>query len=242
MGIKKKVMAAILTAVVVVSSTMSAWAAAPSPTKAPLPATGTKNKSFRADDSGLDYNRQDHINKVVVTKVTPMTKNPANAKAILKTVKADSKGEKREGVVFSWARNADNRAVNITQIGDGTHGIFNSKAGRRVKRVRVASKAKRVTFVKYAFKKSKIKKIVLQSKRVTFNKNVFKGTGQKNVLIRVSGAKNKASNYSFRKGAFNGLSKKSKVVVNKKTLTNKEFKKLKKKLKNAGFKGKIVRK
>ena len=79
-------------------------------------------------------------------------------------------------------------------------------------------------------------------KITTIKKNAFKGTKATKVKITISGKKRKASAFSFSKGAFNGLSKKSSIVVSKSTMTKKEFNKLKKKLQKAGFKGKITRK
>ena len=50
------------------------------------------------------------------------------------------------------------------------------------------------------------------------------------------------SAFKFAEGAFSGLSSKAQVIVSKSTMSTKEFNKLKAKLVEAGFKGKITRK
>ena len=77
----------------------------------------------------------------------------------------------------------------------------------------------------------------------TFEKQVLKGKGlkTKKVVLRIGSTRSgklKAAN--FNKKAFKGY--KGKIVVRKGSISKKEFKKLVKKLKKGGFKGKIVRK
>ena len=92
-----------------------------------------------------------------------------------------------------------------------------------------------VTVIKAkAFAKTakKAKKIVIPIKKV--NKKGFTGTKKLKTII-VKGTKS----FTVKKGAFKNVnSKKITVKVNKK-MSAKEFKKLKKNLKKAGFKGKI---
>ena len=94
-----------------------------------------------------------------------------------------------------------------------------------------------VTVIKakaFAKKAKKAKTIVIPSTIKKVNKNGF--TGAKKVKkIVVKGTKS----FTVKKGAFKGInSKKITIKVNKK-MKAKEFKKLKKNLKKAGFKGKI---
>ena len=92
-----------------------------------------------------------------------------------------------------------------------------------------------------AAKKSKVTIAVKDT--TTFEKQVLKGKGlkTKKVVLRIGATRNgklKAAN--FNKKAFKGY--KGKIVVRKGSISKKEFKKLVKKLKKGGFKGKIVRK
>lgn len=228
MGIKKKVMAVVLIAAMTMSSALTVSAAS-SPTKG--------NKSYNTATK-TDSNKQDHINKTVTSKLGSNTKVPTSATVV--SVKSKAKGKKITSVVLRSARNKNNKVVAITKVGTGKKGVFNSKSGRRITHVRIAS-SKKVTVSKIAFKGSKVKKLILEGKTV-ISKNAFNGTKVKNLKITISGSKKKASAFTFKKGAFKGLNKKAKVIVSKSTMTKKEFKKLQKKLKAAGFAGTIVRK
>ena len=227
MGIKRNIMAFLLATTMIVSSAVPTMAKIQSPTKAQT----TENKGYK---NNLDYNSQDHVSKTVISKVT------SPKKVVTSKVTTKSKG-KSTGVVISYARDKKNKKVQITQIGTGKAGVFDSKSGRKLDHVRVASTAKKVIIAKKAFYNSNIKTIRLQSKKVQINKNAFYKTKAKTVKIKIIGSKRKASAFTFQKGAFNGLSKKSTVIVRKGTMTAKEFKKLKKNLQKAGFKGTIKR-
>lgn len=214
MGLKKRVLAAILASAMVLSTAVTAFAAG-------SPANADYNTETKADE-----NTQDHTGNEVVTKVT---------KKAATVVKVTGDGENAEDVVLKIARDKNNKKKAITVIGDGKKGVFDSKAGRKVKTVRVKS-SKKVTVKAKAFKGSKVKKLLSTSK-IKFNKNAFKGTKVK--ALRITVYAKKASRISFVKGSFTGLSNKAKFVV--KGMSKTEFKKLKKALKAAGFKGKIAR-
>jgi hypothetical protein len=90
----------------------------------------------------------------------------------------------------------------------------------------------------------KYSKITLGTKAsTTFQKKIVKGkkaNKSKKIIITTrtnETGKLKASN--FHKQAFKGF--KGKIIVRKKAMTKKQFKKLVKKLRKGGFKGKIVR-
>ena len=91
---------------------------------------------------------------------------------------------------------------------------------------------------------SKKKKVTFAVKDTTkFEKQVLKGKGlkTKKVVLRIGASRSgKLTAANFNRKAFKGY--KGKIVVRKKYMSAKEFKKLKKKLKKGGFKGKIVRK
>lgn len=218
MGFKKG-FAAVLTAVCVTLTGVSAFAAT-SPSKAP------------AATNYVDTNKQDHEETTVVSVI-----NTNGTAGTVTKITANS-GKNQDATVLKVARNASGKKVPITVVGDGKKGVLASKAGKKVTKVKIASKSK-VTVKAYAFKSSKVKKFTIAGK-VSIKKNAFKGTGKKNPTIAVQ--VKKASDVSLAKGAFNGLNSKAKVVVSKSKMSSKEFKKLTKKLKSAGFKGTIVRK
>ncbi len=91
---------------------------------------------------------------------------------------------------------------------------------------------------------SKKKKVTFAVKDTTkFESQVLKGKGlkTKKVVLRIGVTRSgKLTAANFNKKAFKGY--KGKIVVKKGSISKKEFKKLKKKLKSGGFKGKIVRK
>ena len=130
--------------------------------------------------------------------------------------------------------------VPAAQVGDGKHGVLNSKLGQKITTFAVNNGDNQVTINANAFKGSKVKTVKINGKKVKIKKNAFKGTKQKTVKIYVKKAK-KATDVSVAKGAFNGLSSKSKIYVSKKNMSKKEYNKLVKKLRKAGFKGKVVR-
>lgn len=215
----KRVMAMVLALAMILSASLVAFAAE-------SPVVGPTYED--------EANTRDHKDKAVDTTVKNGTA------AIVKSVRGEEDGN--EVVDFRIARDANKKQVAVTQIGTGKAGVFDSDEGRYVTMARVLTKAD-VTIAKYAFKGSKVHTIGLEGqKKVTIKKNAFLGTKVKTVTIKVRGSRRKASFFKFEKGAFNGLSSKSKVIVSKKTMTKAEFNKLKKALKKAGFKGTITRK
>ena len=233
MGFFRKVMAVALV-LAMVFSLVATCGAAGSPTDGPV--SGDTNPGYD-EATDIDSNTQDHINKTVKTKVNSETS------AVVQSVSSKAGAKSAKTVVIRVARDEDNKEVPITRLGNGTKGVFNSKKGRVVTQVQVKTAAPTFTIAKAAFKGSKVKTIrLMNAKKTVIKKNAFKGTKATKVKITISGKKRKASAFSFSKGAFNGLSKKSSIVVSKSTMTKKEFNKLKKKLQKAGFKGKITRK
>ena len=219
MGFKKSFAAVVLAVSMIVGSVGTASAAT-------SPATAPAAKAY------IDNNKKDHSESVVVSKIN--TKGTAGT---VTKVTAKS-GKYKDETKLSTARNAKGKKVPITVVGDGKKGVFATKSGKKITKVIIASK-KQVTVKANAFKSSKVKNLTIAGK-VSFKKNAFKGTGNKTVTIKI-GLK-KASSVTVVKGAFNGLSSKSKVTVSKSKMSAAEFKKLSSKLKKAGFKGTIVRK
>lgn len=169
----------------------------------------------------------------IVTEETEGTVIKAKVKK--KTI-VSIQGEGAKSVTVKTLVGPDGTEFQITTIGDGKKGVFATAKGRRVTKL---TTPEGVTFSKYAFKGSKVKTIVAGGS-VTFKKGTFKGTKQKTVTIKLSAKK--AKQIKVSKGAFEGLSSKSKIIVSKKTMTKKQFEALKAKLKAAGFPGTIVRK
>ncbi|MBO7710845.1 MAG: hypothetical protein J6S83_10275 [Lachnospiraceae bacterium] len=209
----KKMMAAVLAAVMTMSAAGSALAAAQSPTEA-------------AVDGFIDYNEQDHTGNLVVSEI-----NQDEATAI----KAEYTGGDGKTVWFKDARNSKNETVPITTVGNGKKGLFNSKKGRKITRAIFAS-SKDTVVKKLAFKGSNVKLVAVSGKKkVTFSKNSFKGTKQKKVTLQFR--TKKASSVKLKKGAFNGLTK-----VTVKGLSKKEYNKFLKAAKKAGIKTSIFKK
>lgn len=215
MGIKKRVMAAIMVGVLTLSSAFTV-SAAPSPTQAPA-------------EKSEDPNTVDHLEGKTVTSDV----NTKDNTATVKKVKSSEDAQVANAVVINVARDSAGNKVSITSVGSGKSGVFD----KIITRVTVKSQASNVTFKAKAFKGSKVKTLKLNNKKTTIKKDAFKGTNAKNVKIYVNKGKLVA-----KKGAFKGLSSKAKIIVSKKAYSKKAFKKLKKALKKAGFKGKIVRK
>lgn len=209
----KKMMAAMLAAVMTMSAAGSALAAAQSPIKPSV-------------DGYIDVNAQDHDGNVVTSEI-----NQDEATAF----KAESTGEKGgKTVTFDVARNSKNENVPITTVGSGKKGLFNSKKGRNITKAIFAS-TKNTTVKKLAFKGSKIKVVTVKGQKVTFSKDSFKGTKQKKITLQVK--TKKASSIKLKKGAFNGLTK-----VTVKGLSKKEYNKLLKAAKKAGIKTSLFKK
>ena len=214
----KKVLAFALAATMVAGGAVSASAAS-----SPVPARYTTDK-----------NSKDHVKNTVTAKVDNKTNTATATKA---EAKGKSKVSKR--VLISIARNAKGKKVAITKVNAN---LFNSKKGKKITYANFKPyNGARMTIKAKAFNKSKVKdvKFTLGKKgKITVSKNAFKGTAAKKVTITIKAKK--ASQLTFKKGAFKGLSKKSVIKV-KKTMSKKQFKKLSKKAKKAGFKGKIKR-
>ena len=213
----KKVMAMALALAMILSASLVAFAAG-SPATAPTV-------------DYVDNNTESHIGKQVDSTFE-------GSNVTVNTVES-TEGEKN--VNFKTATNAEGKKVAITTVGNGKTGIFNSDAGRIIRLVRINSKAKKVTVKAKAFTGSKVSKVRIDSKKVQINKNAFYKTKTKNPTIYIVGSKKKASAFTFKKGAFAGLSSKAKIIVNTSTMTKSEFAKFKKAAKAAGFKGTIVR-
>lgn len=79
------------------------------------------------------------------------------------------------------------------------------------------------------------------NRNTKFGKNILKDKkAKKTKTVRITCTNGKLKASSFNKKAFSGY--KGKLVISKKSISKKEFSKLKKKLKKGGMKGKIVRK
>jgi hypothetical protein len=231
MGIKKRIIAAVMVGVLTLSSAFTVSAAT---NGSPIVGKDTE------DDNHVDHMK----NKVVYSKVNSTT-NPA--KAIVYKVTSTKTSKHKAAVDINYARSENNKKssakIPVTQLGDGKKGVFNSKKGRIIKRVYVKSQAKNgITIAKKAFYGSKVNKITFTAKKVKIKASAFSGTKVENLKIVIKGKKKTAKAFSFAKGAFKGLSSDAKVIVSKKTMSKKQYKKLVKKLRKAGFEGTIKRK
>lgn len=227
MEIMKKVMAIALVLVMTLSLAFAASAAGVS---------SPKNPGYDPETE-QDSNTKNHHDNTVVCKIVS-----AKAATVVNVTGDSASSKKASKVTLSYARNADNEKVAITKVGDGKKGVFDSKKGRYVLKATVKSTASKVALSAYAFKGSKVATLTLKgSSKIVIKENAFKGTKYKELTINISGAKRKADSVKVSSGSFTGLSKKAKVVVSKSTMTKKEFAKLQKSWKKAGFKGSIVR-
>ena len=230
MSIKKRVLTLVLAMAMVIGSAFSVYAATGSPT----------NPGFVAK-TNHDVNTQDHGKKATVST------------HVGTTVRAVYKVEAKKGtstVSLSVARDKKNRKVALTHLGatnlgshgnEGVKGVFNTTAGRRVKTVDIKTTASKFRIGKQAFYGSNVGLLRVVGKNVSFGKDAFNGTKKKDIDIQICGSGRKASQFTFDKGAFNGLSSKARFLVRSTAMSASEFNKLKKKLIAAGFKGKIVR-
>ena len=131
--------------------------------------------------------------------------------------------------------------VNAKNVAVSNGNTVDTKAKKSTATVPSKVTAKGVTYTvtvikakAFAKKAKKAKKIVIPATIKRVNKKGFTGTKKLKTII-VKGTKS----FTVKKGAFKNVnSKKITVKVNKK-MKAKEFKKLKKNLKKAGFKGKI---
>ena len=245
----KKLMVMILALALALSLCVSGFAAG-SPTGAPSSAPTTAAPTTAAPTTAAptvpanwyDANTVDHINKTVNSRIYP---NGEVGAATVFSVDSQAGMKSAKNVSFKVARDYYTNLIPITQIGDGTNGVFDSEVGRVVTEARVQSfpvDGSGVTIAEYAFKGSKVKVLKLKSNKITIKKNAFNGTKTKNPVIYIYGSKKKAKAFTFKSGAFKGLDNKAKVYVNPYTMSKTEFAKLKKALKKAGFKGTITRK
>ena len=229
MSIKKRVLTLVLAMAMVIGSAFSVYAATGSPT----------NPGFAAK-TNHDVNTQDHGKKATVT-------SHVGSKVVM-TFKVEAK-KGTSSVNLSVARNKKNQKVALTHLGgtygshgnEGVKGVFNTTAGRRVKTVDIKTKASKFRVSKQAFYGSNVGLLRVVGKNVSFGKDAFKGTKKKDIDIQICGSGRKASQFTFDKGAFNGLSSKARFLVRSTAMSASEFNKLKKKLIAAGFKGKLVR-
>ena len=229
MSIKKRVLTLVLTMAMVVGSAFSVYAATGSPT----------NPGF-VEKTNHDVNTQDHRKMSTVTSHVGST--------VVMAFKVEAKTG--TSYVNLWvARNKKNQRVGLTHLGgtygshgnEGVKGAFNTTAGRRVKTVDLRTPASKFRFSKQAFYGSNVGLLRIVGKNVSFGKDTFNGTKRKDIDIQICGTGRKASQFTFDKGAFNGLSSKARFLVRSTAMSASEFQKLKKKLIAAGFKGKIVR-
>lgn len=230
MGFKKRVMTAALVVIMAMSMVLNVFAATKSPgsgedTKVPNPGYNVKSQ--------VDTNTQDHLSKIVKTKITSKNSTAFTVLSVQGLKNADS-------IELKVCRTASNKAIPIGYIGDGVNGMFDSQRGRIVTKVVINTQARRPTIAGNCFKGSNVSRITISTKKLLIRANAFKGTKVKNPTIIISGPTKTADAFGFFKGAFNGLSSNAKIVVSRKTMTNKEFKRLKYKLQYFGFKGKIV--
>ena len=142
----------------------------------------------------------------------------------------------KKNVTTTEGNNVDTKADGTAEINDVT---VNKNIATVPGTVTVDRVTYTVTVIKakaFAKKAKKAKKIVIPATIKRVNKMGFTGAKKVKKII-VKGTKS----FTVKKGAFKGLnSAKITVKVNKK-MKAKEFKKLKKNLKKAGFKGKVTK-
>ncbi len=206
----KRIMAAVLAAAMVMGSSLSVFAAG-SP-------TAGNSVGYK------DNNSQDHNNNVVVATIT-------ETGATVEKIESTKAGSGKS-VEVEVARNADGSTTDIDVIGDGKNGVFNTKAGQRVKTLAITSAASKVVVKKNAFKGSKIKTIKIKSQKVVLNSKAFNGTKGKTVTLKF--VKTKANSLVVKKNALKGVS-----TIKIKGLNKAQKKALTKKLRKAKFKGTI---
>ena len=226
---KKRVLALALAASLVFGTALTA-SAADSPTTAVTP-----TPTAAAATSGNDDNSKDHNDNTVVSTVS-------NGKATVTSVYADNSTSAGKNVKLSVAQDPTTKqSVPITAINANA---FNSAKGRIITTVNVEPEGSNTIVIKSkAFNKSKVKKLTLtlgSTGKVTIKKNAFSKLKTKKQKMTITIKAKKASQVKANKKAFAKLGKKSVIKVSK-TMSKKEFKKLQKKLKKAGFKGKIKR-
>ena len=213
----KKAMAAMLAAAITVSSALSVFAAATSPTTAPDASSDAS--------SYIDKNEELHTGNEVTSTI-----NAGNTAATAVAATGDST-KAGSAVEFKNATTEEGKNVPITVIGNGKKGVFDSKAGRKIKTLTVNSSAKKVTVKAKAFTNSKVKTVKVATKKLVINKNAFKGTKQKKIVVSFQKGHKKAAALTVKKDAFEDVTK-----ITVKGLSKKQFKKLRTKLVKAGVK------
>jgi len=225
---RKRVLALALAASLVFGTALTA-SAADSP-RTPVTPTPTVKPAGGQDDNSKDHNEN------TVTSVV------SNGKATVVKVEADANTAAGRTVTLSVAQDPTSKqTVPITAVNANA---FSSSKGQLVTKVTVKPQgANNIVIKTKAFNKSKVKKLTLDlgsTGKVTIQKNAFKKMKTKKQKITIIIKAKKAKQVKANKKAFAKLGKKSVIKV-KKTMSKKEFKKLKKQLKKAGFKGKIKR-
>lgn len=229
MGIKKRVMAAILAFTMVMGCAFTVYAATNSPADKP---ETYKNPGYDAVKD-LDVNTQDHTKVTVTSKV-----KEAKGKAISMKAESTSGGTY---INLKVARTKNNKKVPITSLGTSKEGAFTSAKGQKITWVDVTTKSDDFAISKWAFAKSNVDFLRIAGKRIVIGKEAFKGTKKPNMEIRIcgQGQKRKSSDFAFSYTAFKGLSKKAVFNVRTTCMTKAEFLKLAKKVRKCGFVGVI---
>jgi len=154
-----------------------------------------------------------------------------------KLVSVRSQGDTEAVISVLWDK--DYKQFKVAVVGDGKRGVFATTPGRKYTKVTVSSDLETVTFSKKAFRGGKIAEVVIESAGVEFKGEAFKWARQKAPTIRIKGS-TKASQVKVTATSFKGTTAKAKIIVGKQ-MSSKEFKKLVKKLRAAGFIGTIKR-
>ena len=147
--------------------------------------------------------------------------------------KAVEKVESGEAsVTLATSKDAKGQEIQIEQIGDGTDGVFDSAEGRKVTKVTTASKAAQIILAANAFKGSSVKTVVIGSRKTKIRANAFGDA--KNITLDCRKSTRQAQ-LKFEKGSLKGVKK---IILSKK-LSKSSRAKVLKKLKAAGFTGKV---
>lgn len=231
MGITKKVMTAVLSGVLAMSMAASVFAATSSPTDKP----STKANPGYIYSQNMDVNTQDHGNG----KAATVTSKVGTTNAIVRRV--ESASSKKTYLALKVARNSQNKTQPITHLGNGTVQPFNNKTGKYITNVDILSTAATFKIGPRAFGGSNVKVLRIAGKNISISKDAFTTTNVKNPQIQICGTNRKASQFTFAKGCFNKLNSKAEIVVKSTSMTVPQYNLLVKKLKAAGFPGKIRR-
>jgi hypothetical protein len=256
----KKLFAAILAAALTLSSASAAFAANSPTPSSELPKAGTqKVESNKQDTTQVKVSKngkdvaaskvKDTATATVGGKVNLENKDgsrgdyPVNALAT-KAVKDNKKTKtlKTTKTVTTIKKNAlqDSNVKKMVSTVTGTLTLKkNALANSKLKTFTAKGKGKLV-LGSGAFKNSPVVKVNVNTKAVTFKKN--SGKGIKSDARTVINIKNisSAKKVTVAKGAFGSNSIYMKVVVNSKSMSKKEFDKVKTKFEKGGFKGTII--